>query len=557
MSQSIRWPSASPVVGLCRRDSCWRRWRRRAVLNPLSTNVGIDVFRACFTGARANRREAGRLPTRRRRSSASTPRTLGVGRRVRAARLVGSDGDSTDAGHTRPRAASPAWPIPSSSCRAPASPARRRRCRIPYSFGGTLNIYPPLAACATCFGAVQASLAVDGMTDQFYFLGASSQGTMTNPTFLAGGVSRGGILEGLVPVNTELYLRAGSDAGALPAETLVVVRHQADFRRNAVVHRVLARRRRLRLGPDADGDRRRAGAVDVAAAGRGACGDGAAANGRTRELAARARSRGGIIPRMRLRFTKMQGAGNDSSCSTRRARRSSSMPRIAPPSRSPLRRRRRRRSWSSSRAPRPASTPPSTSSTAPAATRLLKQARQRRALLRPLRPRARPQRQEETLVVETMNRRLEPARAGRCRVSVDMGAPDFEPRHVPFDTAWLAPCSVESGPPLGRSSRRRRSATVAVASMGNPHAVQVVDDVDAAPSRRKAPLLERATPASARGRQRRLHAGRRPRRHSPRVSSVAPARRWPRTGGVRRGRRRYPPRPARRQGRRRDVRAAA
>ena len=47
------------------------------------------------------------------------------------------------------------------------------------------------------------------MTDQFYFLGASSQGTMSNPTFFAGGVSRSGILEGLVPVNTELYLRAG------------------------------------------------------------------------------------------------------------------------------------------------------------------------------------------------------------------------------------------------------------------------------------------------------------------------------------------------------------
>ena len=46
---------------------------------------------------------------------------------------------------------------------------------VDYSVGGTLNIYPSLAASATCFGAFQGSLGVDGMTDQFYFLGASSQ----------------------------------------------------------------------------------------------------------------------------------------------------------------------------------------------------------------------------------------------------------------------------------------------------------------------------------------------------------------------------------------------
>jgi hypothetical protein len=32
---------------------------------------------------------------------------------------------------------------------------------------------------------------------------------MGNPTFFAGAVARSGVLEGLVPVNTELYLRAG------------------------------------------------------------------------------------------------------------------------------------------------------------------------------------------------------------------------------------------------------------------------------------------------------------------------------------------------------------
>ena len=79
--------------------------------------------------------------------------------------------------------------------------------RIPYSFAGSLNIFPSLQACSSCFGAVQASVGVDGMADQFSFLGASSQGTINNPTFFLGGVARSGVLEGRVPVNTELYLR--------------------------------------------------------------------------------------------------------------------------------------------------------------------------------------------------------------------------------------------------------------------------------------------------------------------------------------------------------------
>ena len=99
---------------------------------------------------------------------------------------------------------------------------------------------------------------------------------------------------------------------------------------------------------------------------------------------------------------------------------------------------------------------------------------------------------KETLVVETMNRRLELREQADGRVAVDMGAPDFEPLHVPFDTTWLAPRSVESGLPLWPVELGEgRSATVAVVSMGNPHAVQLVDDVDAAPVATQGPLLER------------------------------------------------------------------
>jgi len=99
---------------------------------------------------------------------------------------------------------------------------------------------------------------------------------------------------------------------------------------------------------------------------------------------------------------------------------------------------------------------------------------------------------KKTLVVETMNRRLELREQDDGRVTVDMGAPDFEPLHVPFDTTWLAPRSVESGLPLWPVELGEgRSVTVAVVSMGNPHAVQVVADVDAAPVATQGPLLEK------------------------------------------------------------------
>ena len=92
-----------------------------------------------------------------------------------------------------------------------------------------------------------------------------------------------------------------------------------------------------------------------------------------------------------------------------------------------------------------------------------------------------------------MNRRLELRVQDDGRVTVDMGAPDFEPAHVPFDTTWLAPRVGESGLPLwpvelgeGRSVDGR-----ACVSMGNPHAVQIVADVDAAPVATHGPLIER------------------------------------------------------------------
>jgi diaminopimelate epimerase len=97
-----------------------------------------------------------------------------------------------------------------------------------------------------------------------------------------------------------------------------------------------------------------------------------------------------------------------------------------------------------------------------------------------------------SVVVDTMERRLELSMQPDGRVTVDMGAPSFDPLHVPFDTTWLAPRVRDGGFPLWPVEiGAGRTVEVAVVSMGNPHAVQLVADVDSAPVAEQGPLLER------------------------------------------------------------------
>ena len=97
-----------------------------------------------------------------------------------------------------------------------------------------------------------------------------------------------------------------------------------------------------------------------------------------------------------------------------------------------------------------------------------------------------------TLSVETMNRRLELRLQPDGRVTVDMGPPDFDPAHVPFDITWLAPRAADSGLPLWPVELGEgRTVDLAVVSMGNPHAVQIVADVDAAPVATQGPRIEK------------------------------------------------------------------
>ncbi len=92
--------------------------------------------------------------------------------------------------------------------------------------------------------------------------------------------------------------------------------------------------------------------------------------------------------------------------------------------------------------------------------------------------------------VQTLNKRLTLRLQDDGRVTVDMGAPIFDPAQVPFDPQGLE-ARAEGGFqlwPLALADGL--SAEVAVLSMGNPHAVQRVDDVDRAPVALVGPQVE-------------------------------------------------------------------
>jgi len=97
-----------------------------------------------------------------------------------------------------------------------------------------------------------------------------------------------------------------------------------------------------------------------------------------------------------------------------------------------------------------------------------------------------------TIAVETMNRRLVLRLAPDGGVTVDMGAPDFDPASIRFDTTWAAPRATEGGLPLWPLELGDgRTVEVALVSMGNPHAVQIVADVDTAPVASVGPKVEK------------------------------------------------------------------
>jgi diaminopimelate epimerase len=96
--------------------------------------------------------------------------------------------------------------------------------------------------------------------------------------------------------------------------------------------------------------------------------------------------------------------------------------------------------------------------------------------------RARGLTSKRTIRVETAGGIIEPSLADDGEVTVDMGKPVFHAPDVPFIGG--AGAAVE---PLEIEGERRM---VSVLSLGNPHAVQQVDDVDAAPVTTEGPRIE-------------------------------------------------------------------
>uniref|UniRef100_B1XSI3 Diaminopimelate epimerase n=1 Tax=Polynucleobacter necessarius subsp. necessarius (strain STIR1) TaxID=452638 RepID=B1XSI3_POLNS len=78
------------------------------------------------------------------------------------------------------------------------------------------------------------------------------------------------------------------------------------------------------------------------------------------------------------------------------------------------------------------------------------------------------------------------------QVEVDMGAPIFEHRQIPFNADGLASVQEfqETLYVLSLNHPATHDGLVSVLSMGNPHAVQVVGDVDSAPVLEEGPEIE-------------------------------------------------------------------
>lgn len=89
----------------------------------------------------------------------------------------------------------------------------------------------------------------------------------------------------------------------------------------------------------------------------------------------------------------------------------------------------------------------------------------------------------DTIAVETLAGRIVLAVEPDGQVRVDMGRPRFAPGEIPF----LAQSSAEQYPLEVDDA----IVTIGAVSMGNPHAVILVDDVHAAPVHRLGPLIER------------------------------------------------------------------
>lgn len=89
---------------------------------------------------------------------------------------------------------------------------------------------------------------------------------------------------------------------------------------------------------------------------------------------------------------------------------------------------------------------------------------------------------KDEIRVETARGVIRPRLEPSGRITVDMGPPRFAPAEIPFDYPAEQPTYVLD---IGAEP-----VELSVLSMGNPHAVQVVDDIETAPVTAQGPLIE-------------------------------------------------------------------
>lgn len=96
---------------------------------------------------------------------------------------------------------------------------------------------------------------------------------------------------------------------------------------------------------------------------------------------------------------------------------------------------------------------------------------------------------KRAIKVETMAGVIEPTMEEDGRITVDMGAPILEPERVPFDAKGLQG-KKEGNDTLWPLEINGKTTWVSVVSMGNPHAVQVVGEAQSAPVGFDGPVIE-------------------------------------------------------------------
>ena len=103
---------------------------------------------------------------------------------------------------------------------------------------------------------------------------------------------------------------------------------------------------------------------------------------------------------------------------------------------------------------------------------------------------------KRTIRVETLGGIIEPRLEDNGLVTVNMGVPAFAPEALPFNALGAAPAQEAHGywlsghAPVADRDGAAWRINIGIVSMGNPHAVQIVADVNTAPVLTQGPLIE-------------------------------------------------------------------